>query len=86
MALNSRLGLRLLTINRASNNVGGVNHFLGELRRALEEERHFALVEKSVPIQPWLARNQGSGQELGPTHASLRSRTAIMITTSNSSP
>jgi hypothetical protein len=33
--------------------------------------------------QPRLARNQYSGQELGPTHASLRSLTAIMITTSN---
>ena len=32
-----------------------------------------------------LARNQYSGLELGPTHASLRSRTAIMITTANSS-
>src|SRR6202166_4732997 len=35
--------------------------------------------------QPKLARNQHSGLELGPTHASLRSLTAIMITTSNSS-
>src|SRR6202521_2658692 len=35
--------------------------------------------------QPRLARNQYSGLELGPTHASLRSLTAIMITTSNSS-
>src|ERR1022692_1701343 len=35
--------------------------------------------------QPRLARNQYSGLELGPTHASLRSATAIMITTSNSS-
>src|SRR5271167_2959041 len=35
--------------------------------------------------QPRLARNQSSGLELGPTHASLRSLTAIMITTSNSS-
>src|ERR1700733_10860900 len=34
--------------------------------------------------QPRLARNQYSGLKLGPTHASLRSRTAIMITTSNS--
>src|SRR5271170_6598682 len=37
-----------------------------------------------MPFQPRLARNR-SGQELGPTHASLRSLTAIMITTSNSS-
>jgi hypothetical protein len=35
--------------------------------------------------QPRLARNQYSGLELGPTHASLRSATAIMITTSDSS-
>ena len=35
-------------------------------------------------FQPRLARNQGLGQELGPSHAS-RSVTAIMITTSNSS-
>ena len=35
-------------------------------------------------FQPRLACNL-SGQELGPTHASLRSLTAIMITTSNSS-
>jgi hypothetical protein len=38
-----------------------------------------------VLCQPRLARNQYSSLELGPTHASLRSRTAIMITTSNSS-
>src|ERR1700688_2157149 len=38
-----------------------------------------------LPLQPRLARNQYSGLELGPTHASLRSLTAIMITTSNSS-
>src|ERR1700693_4919889 len=37
-----------------------------------------------LPFQPRLARNQGSGLELSPTHASLRSLTAIMITTSNS--
>src|ERR1700688_1152938 len=35
--------------------------------------------------QPRLARNPYSGLELGPTQASLRSLTAIMITTSNSS-
>jgi len=38
-----------------------------------------------VLCQPRLARNQYSGQELSPTHASLRSTTSIMITTSNSS-
>src|ERR1700680_913467 len=69
---------------RVSNNVGGVKHFLSVLIRALRRVRHFALVE-NVPIQPRLARNQVSGQELSPTHASLRSTTSIMITTSNSS-
>src|SRR5947208_15752677 len=60
-----------------------VKHFLSELIRALRRERHFALVE-DVPVQPRLARNHlRSG--LSPTHASLRPRTAIMITTSNSS-
>ena len=53
-----------LLINRLSNNVGGVNHFLSELGRALSEERHFALFEKLVPIQPRLARNHRSGREL----------------------
>src|SRR6202162_1264897 len=38
-----------------------------------------------LPFQPRLARNQYSGLELGPTHASLRSLTTIRITTSNSS-
>ena len=35
--------------------------------------------------QPWARIVIVSGQELGPTHASLRSAIAIMITTSNSS-
>src|SRR5713101_2977819 len=67
-----------------SNNVGGVKHFLSTLQHARGTVRHFALVE-NVTIQPRLARNQVSGQELSPTHASLRSTTSIMITTSNSS-
>ena len=54
---------QLLSKNRLSNNVGGVKHFLSELRRALEQERHFARVE-DVPYQPRLARNHCSGQEL----------------------
>ena len=61
-----------LTLNRLSDNVGGVKQFSSTRQHALEEERHFALVE-DVPIQPRLARNQYSGLELGPTHASLRS-------------
>src|ERR1700692_1512881 len=73
-----------MAINRVSKNVGGVKHFLVVLIRALRRVRHFALVE-NVLIQPRLARNQVSGQELSPTHASLRSTTSIMITTSNSS-
>jgi hypothetical protein len=62
-----------LLLTGISNNVGGVKFFLSALRRALVEERHFALVE-SVPLQPRLARNQYSGLELSPTHASLRSQ------------
>jgi hypothetical protein len=70
--------------NRVSDNVGGVKQFSSTRRRALEEERHFALVEG------FAFSNPGSlvikvRSELGPTHASLRSLTAIMITTSNSS-
>jgi len=50
-----------------------VKQYLGTLLRALEEERHFALVE-DVPIQPRLARNHCSGLALSPTRASLRSQ------------
>ena len=35
----------LLAINRLSDNVGAVNHFLSVLLRALRRARHFALVE-----------------------------------------
>jgi hypothetical protein len=70
--------MRLLTKHRLSNNVGGVKHFLSTLWHMLREERHFALVEE-LPIQPRLARNRFSGQELSSTHASLRSTTSIMI-------
>jgi len=48
------------------------------------EERHFALVD-GLLCQPQARLVIVSGQELSPTHASLRSATAIMITTSNSS-
>jgi len=58
----------------------GIGH---KLQRALNEERHCALAEE-LPMQPRLARNQDSGPELSPTHASLRSKTAIMITGLNS--
>jgi hypothetical protein len=54
-----------------------------DLRNALGEERHFALVDD------FALSNLGSlliveGQELSPTQPSLRSPTAIMITCSNS--
>ena len=55
-----------------SDNVGVVNQYWRTLQHALDEERHFALAEP-VPIQPRFARNHGSGLELSPTHASLRS-------------
>jgi hypothetical protein len=51
-------GGRQLVKNRLSNNVGGVKHFLGTQQHALEEERHFALVE-DVP-GPTKARSQAS--------------------------
>jgi hypothetical protein len=73
-----------LAKNRVSDNVGCVKQFSSTRRHALEEECHFALVEGFAFSSP------GSlvikvRSELGPTHASLRSLTAIMITTSNSS-
>jgi hypothetical protein len=46
--------MRLLVKYRVSDNVGGVKQIWGVLLRALEEERHFALVEE-VPFQPRLA-------------------------------
>jgi hypothetical protein len=74
MALPSRLLLTIGVdnITGVSDNVAPVKNFLGVLTRALRRARHFALVE-DVPIQPRLARNQYSGQELSPTHASPRS-------------
>src|ERR1035438_262572 len=58
-----------------SNNVGGVKHFSSTRRHALEEERHFALVEAFAFALPTKARSQSvSGQELSPTHPSLRSQ------------
>ena len=66
-----------------SDNVGAVKHLLSIRTRALRRERHFALAE-AVPYQPKARSQSVSGQELSPTHASLRSTTSIMITTSNS--
>src|SRR5271155_279072 len=73
-----------LAKHRLSDNVGGVKHILSIPLRALGEERHFALVEMAVPTTGSLVI-VFQVQTFGPTHASLRSRTAIMITTSNSS-
>jgi hypothetical protein len=42
--------------NRFSDNVGGVKHFLSTLPHPLEEERHFALSEKQLPL-PTKARS-----------------------------
>src|SRR5271169_5001315 len=67
-----------LSLTGVSNNVGGVKHFSSVVVRALRRARHFALVEK-VPIQPRLARNQYSGLELSPTHASLRSQLSSLL-------
>jgi len=50
----------------------GVKSFLSVLHRALERERHFALFEE-VPCQPKARSVIVSGQDLDPTHASLRS-------------
>ena len=70
-----------------SNNTGPVNPFFPTPLHALREERHFALVEGVAFCfsKHRLARNQFQVRSLDPTHASLRSATAIMITTSNSS-
>src|ERR1022692_5047130 len=75
---------RQLAKNRLSDNVGGVKQLLSIPIRALGEERHFALVEMAVPTTGSLVI-VFQVQTLGPTHASLRSLTAIMINTSNSS-
>jgi len=45
-----------LTLNRLSDNVGGVKHYLSVLLRALRGARHFALVEKQLPV-PTKARS-----------------------------
>src|SRR5450432_3985342 len=70
--------------HRLSNNVGGVKHFLSTQQHALEEERHFALVE-GVPY-PTKARSQSvfrSGTQSDPCISSIT--TSTMILSSNSS-
>ena len=74
----------LPSFSQRDNNVGGVKQFLSTLLRALEEERHFALVE-DVPY-PTKARSQSvfrSGTQSDPCISSIT--TSIMITSSNSS-
>src|ERR1700732_4964846 len=45
-------------LNRLSDNVAPVKHFLGVLTRALRRARHFALVEGSaIPTNPFQVRN-----------------------------
>src|SRR5215471_8464195 len=46
----------VLDSTRLSDNVGGVKHFLSVLLRALRRARHFALVEKQLPL-PTKARS-----------------------------
>jgi hypothetical protein len=60
-------------VSSISDNVGGVKHFLSTLPHPLEEERHFALSEKQLPLPTNVARNQFRS-EFDPTYASLRSQ------------
>jgi len=46
----------VLDSTRLSDNVGGVKHFVSKLPRALRRARHFALVEKQLPV-PTKARS-----------------------------
>jgi len=65
-----------------SNNVGGVKRVSGTLRRALENERHFALVEICQSNPKARSQSLRSGTQSDPTISSIT--TAIMITISNS--
>jgi hypothetical protein len=62
-----------LAKNRVSDNVGPCQALLSALLHALKEERHFALIDGVAFSNRRLARNRFPGQELSPTHASLRS-------------
>jgi hypothetical protein len=73
-----------LFLTGVSDNVGGVKFFLSALRRALTEERHFALVDGFCFANRRLAGNRfKSGTRSDPCISSVAF--AIMITTSNSS-
>src|SRR5215472_13432710 len=73
-----------MALYRISNNAGAVNPFFSTPLHALREERHIALVGFCFSNRR-LARNPFQVRSLDPTHASLRSTTVIMITTSDSS-
>jgi hypothetical protein len=47
LCMSSMVQFGSLLINRLSDNVGSVKQFSSTLRHALEQERHFALVEKT---------------------------------------
>jgi hypothetical protein len=53
--LRRRFGL--LAKHRVSDNVGSVKQFANTLQHALEEERHFALVEAVAFAPPTQARS-----------------------------
>jgi hypothetical protein len=56
-------------VNRLSDNVGGVKHFLSVLLRALRRARHFALVEKQLPVPTKGSLAINSGQiSIRPMH------------------
>src|SRR5215831_4972852 len=69
--------------NRVSDNVGGVKHFLSVLLRALRRARHFALVEKQLPL-PTKARSQSIQVRCRSDPCISSVTTAIMIPTSDS--
>src|SRR5215472_13401928 len=72
-----------LVLNRLSDNVGGVKHFLSVLLRALRRARHFALVEKQLPV-PTKARSQSIQIRCRSDPCISSITTAIMITTADS--
>jgi hypothetical protein len=76
----ARLGyLSQVVKNRLSDNVGGVKHFSRTLRRALGEERHFALVDGFAFSNPGSLVISQVGNSVRPMHLFGRQR-PIMIT------
>src|SRR6476646_6817272 len=62
---------RTISLIAISNNVGGVKHDLSTRRRALCEERHFALVDKlRIPTLGSL-ESSGSGTQSDPAISSI---------------